>query len=405
MSSFYRKQTFSAIKKMNKKMDAKKILVSLFAIASILLLAASATAVITNDAIIKVDDVIVATYNGAVTLVDSASVIAGETATVKVEFTALANASNVKLRAELEGIEGSVTAVTPLFDVEAGKTYVKTLTIKVPSVDKDSVNEVMTLNLRLWNSGSETEVSNLLVNVQREAYTAKVVSVNVDSSLKAGENFPVEVVVRNTGYNDLEDVYVTVKIDALGIAKTVYFGNIVNVDNVDSSNDLFDTVRGIVSLTLPFDVKEGKYNLEVVIKNDDSAPVTQSQEVFVANGFPEEVIKVANGLLLVNPSNELRMYKIVTPSSETIESVQAGTSKTVSVNATSTEYTVTVLRLNGEVVGTFTFESTGQQLIVNGSPVVVLTAILAVVFLILVVVLVVLMTKKPKKSEDSESYY
>lgn len=391
---------------MNKKMDAKKILVSLFAIASILLLAASASAAmppVTSDAIIKVDDVTIAHYNGAVVLDDAASLIAGETATVKVEFTALADAQNVRLRAELEGNEGDVTAVTPYFDVELGKTYIKTLTVKVPSVDKNEISEEMTLNLRVWNSDDETKVEGLLLTVQRDAYTAKVVSVNADNSLKAGETFPVEVVLRNTGYNDLEDVYVTVRIDALGIEKTAYFGDIVNVKNVDSSNDLVDTVSGKVYLTLPFDVAEGKYDLDVVVKNSDTT-VTSTEEVFVANSFPEEVMKVANGLLLVNPSADLRMYKIVTPSDETIVSVQAGTSKNVDVTATSPKYTVTVTRLNGEVVGTFEFENSGQ-LIVNGSPVVVLTAILAVVFLILVVVLVVLMTKKPKKSEDSESYY
>ena len=403
---------------MNKKMDAKKVLVSFLAIASILLLAASASAAdVTTNANIKVDDVTVATYNGSVILGDVASVIAGDTVTVRVEFTAVADfdlvtpeiqdsISNVRLRAEIEGNEGDVTAVTPYFDVEAGKTYVKTLTIKVPSVDnKDNVKEAMTLNLKLWNAGSETKVESLNLNVQREAYTVDVVSVNVDSSLNAGEVFPVEVMLKNTGYNDLEDVYVTVKIDALGIAKTAYFGDIVSVNHVDKNNDDVDTVSGKVYLTLPFDVKEGKYTLEVVVKNSDTT-VTETEEVFIANSFPEEVIKVANGLFLINPSTELRMYKVVTPSDETIVSVQAGTSKTVDVKATSAGYTVTVTRMNGEVVGTFSFDaSSSGQLIVNGSPVVVLTAILAVVFLILVVVLVVLMTKKPKKSEESESYY
>lgn len=400
-------------------MDAKKILVSLFAIASILLLAASASAaVVTENGFhitnVEVDDV---TVNLA-SAVSDVSVLAGETITVKVYFTADTDgglpaigpdASNVRMRAELEGNDGDATAVTSSFDVKDNKTYVKTLTIKVPQVDKDKVSEDMTLNLRIWNSDNlESTVENALLNVQRDAYTAKVVSVNVDSSLNAGEVFPVEVMLKNTGYNTLEDVYVTVKISALGISKTAYFGDIVDVVTataIGHDEDDVDTVSGKVYLTLPFDVTEGKYTLEVVVKNDDTT-VTETKEIFVANGFPNEVMKVANGLFLINPSTELRMYKIVTPSDETIVSVQAGTSKTVDVKATSAEYTVTVLKMNGEVVGTFTFDgSSSGQLIVNGSPVVVLTAILAVVFLILVVVLVVLMTKKPKKSEDSESYY
>jgi hypothetical protein len=393
---------------MNKKMDAKKILVSLFAIASILLLAASASAYTTTG----IADTVTVKVNGVSvdeTGVNDISVLAGDIVTLTVEFTGNVSAeSNVRIKAELEGNEGDVTTVTPYFDVKDNKTYVKTLTIKIPSVDKDLLSEDMDLNLKIWNSNDETVLPKITLSAQRDAYTAKVVSVNVDSSLNAGEVFPVEVMLKNTGYNTLEDVYVTVKISTLGIQKTVYFGDIVDVVTataIGHDEDDVDTVSGKVYLTLPFDVTEGKYTLEVVVKNDDTT-VTETKEIFVANGFPNEVMKVANGLFLINPSTELRMYKIVTPSDETIVSVQAGTSKTVDVKATSAEYTVTVLKMNGEVVGTFTFDgSSSGQLIVNGSPVVVLTAILAVVFLILVVVLVVLMTKKPKKSEDSESYY
>ena len=393
-------------------MDAKKILVSLFAIASILLLAASASAY-TFSGVNDVASKVTVKVNNVDVETNQVSVIAGDIVTLTIEFTADGtldgdSASNVRVKAELEGNEGDVTAVTPYFDVKENKTYVKTLTIKVPSVDKDSVSEDMDLNLKIWNSDVGTVLPLITLSAQRDAYTAKVVSVNVDSSLNAGEVFPVEVMLKNTGYNTLEDVYVTVKISALGIQKTAYFGDIVDVVTataIGHDEDDVDTVSGKVYLTLPFDVAEGKYTLEVVVKNDDTT-VTETKEVFITNGFPNEVIKVANGLFLINPSTELRMYKIVTPSDETIVSVQAGTSKTVDVKATSAGYTVTVMKMNGEVVGTFTFDSSSSgQLIVNGSPVVVLTAILAVVFLILVVVLVVLMTKKPKKSEDSESYY
>jgi hypothetical protein len=390
---------------MNKKMDAKKILVSFLAIAGILLLAASVSAYtglpgIADTVTIKVNGVSV-DESGATAI----SVVAGDTVTLTVEFTSNVTAeSNVRIKAELEGNEGDVTAVTPYFDVKDNKTYVKTLTLKVPQVDKDKVSEDMDLNLKIWNSKDETVLPLITLSAQRDSYTAKVVSVNVDNSIKAGEVFPVEVVVRNTGYNTMEDVYVTVKIDALGVQKTAYFGDIADVLTAeDSDDDDVDTVSGKVYLTLPYDVAEGKYSLDIVVKNDDTT-VTTTEEVYIANTFPEEVMKVANGLLLINPTNELRMYKIATPSDETIVSVQAGTSKSVDVNATSSAYTVTVMKMNGEVVGTFTFENSGQ-FIVNGSPVVVLTAILAVVFLILVVVLVVLMTKKPKKSEESESYY
>ncbi len=383
---------------MRQKMDVKKILISFLAIAGILLLAASVSAYtvtgnLTGISDVKIDGVSASTSGDI-------SVIAGETLTVQVFLESSVDASDVRLQVEIEGDKTDVSAKTDYFDVEAGKKYLKTVELKVPYELRDEVSRGLPLNIKVWNRDYSSEINDLTLRVQRPSYNVDVVSLNTDNMLRAGEIFPVEVVLRNTGYNNLDDLYVTLKIEALGVEKTTYFGDLVSIEDPNDENK-DDTVSGRVYLRLPFDAQEGKYVLEANIENDD-ATVSETKEIFVSNDFPEQITKVAGGLLFINPSTELRMYKVVTASDETLVTVPAGSSKTVDV-FTGASNTVTVLKMNGQVVGTFTFEGSEQ---VSSSPVVVLTVISAIVLLILVVVLIVLMTKKPKKSEElSESYY
>jgi hypothetical protein len=121
-------------------------------------------------------------------------------------------------------------------------------------------------------------------------------------------------------------------------------------------------------------------------------------------------------LLLVNPSNDLVVYKVVADSSGEVSSsvdsavvaVPAGSSKTVTVSAAAKlegdyNFDVTVFT-NDKVVDTVTLNLKAQGKAVN--PIVVLTVVLAIIFLVLLVVLIVLIGRKPQKTEEfGESYY
>lgn len=392
-------------------MDFKKVLVSFLAIASLLLLTATVSAAaLTTTQTVNVNDQLVSV---TLPLASSISVNAGDTITAKVQFTAVdfgvadgkaIHASNVRVKVELEGSEGDVTAVTPYFDMQSGKTYVKTLTLKVPQVDKNAVSEDMTLNVRIWNSDYDEATLSGLLNVQRTPYTSDFMSVSADSTVKAGALFPVEIVVKNTGYNNLEDMYVTAKISALGVEKKVFLGDLLNVVNENSDNP--DTVSGKIYLQVPYSAVAGKYLVEVTAANADTSS-TDAVEITVQNDFPEQVVKTSTGLLLVNPTNDLKMYKVALPTGEQIVSVQAGSSASVDVKAQTEDYVVSVTTLSGEVVGNFTFKASEQPTAsIAGNPITVLTVILGIVFFVLLVVLVVLLSKKPQKSEElGESYY
>lgn len=426
------------------KMNTKKLLVSICTIAIALFLVATVSAcvpavpctptstlecnccptdpigtVTTSD----IADCVIIEVDG-INILNNPSVIAGETIVVKIMFTAMEDVSNVRVKAEIEGDKASVNAVSTSFDVEAGRTYKKTLSLEVPFELKDATSGLMTLNVRIWNGDYETEFEDILITVQRPSYNPVVKSIGTSQSVNAGETFPVDIVLKNLGYNDLEDIYVTVGIPALGIESKAYFGDLVSIE---TSDDEDDTVSGRLFLKVPYTAEAGVYTLEVQVKNDD---VTSkfARQVVIENELSENVIVMTSGkrvavgenaeysLLLINPTDSLRVYKIVAESSGDLSSnvestyvaVPAGSSKTVTITAsakTEGDYNFKVNVLSADKL----VSQVPLNLKVEGksvNPIVVLTVVLAIIFLVLLVVLIVLIGKKPQKTEEfGESYY
>ncbi len=401
-------KAFLQLNKMSyKKMDAKKILVSFIVLASILLLASTVSAAgLTNNVLVEVNDVAVARYNGtAVTALDQLSVVAGETLAVKVYVTAEIvepRTSNVKIEAEIEGNEETVDASTASFDMEDGKTYVKTMTLKVPTdFEESELSNDFTLSFKIWNSNYKSEFGNILLRVQKPSYDVDVKSVTVSNSVEAGKSIPVDIVLKNVGYNDLEDVYVSVKIADLGVEKTSFFGDLVAIE---TDNDE-DTASGRLYLDVPFDVESGLYTLEVKVESEDLSAKTVSKQISVENGFPEIAMKSGDNLLLLNPTDQLRVYRVVYQTKEATVVVPAGESKTIPVEFGATDAEFDVFVFSGDKLLS-TVKFSGSEASAVTSPIIVLTVILAIVFLVLLVVLIVLMTKKPQKTEEfGESYY
>lgn len=403
--------------KKNAKMNTKRILVSFLLIASVLFLAGMVSALqVTSTAKVYVDDVEVATLSGTtwspdytLTTTPRASVNAGDTVTVKVQFTSDVNASDVKVKATLEGNKDDVTSVTSNFDVIGNRTYVKTLTLKVPSDFEDSnLNEPLSLTIKIWNSDDETESQNIELELQRPSYDIAIKSVMTSTSVEAGQLIPVDVVLKNVGYNDLSDLYVTASIGDLKLSKQAYFGDLVNVETESTSTDDSDksTVSGRLYLEVPYNVKSGTYTLEVTAENEETSS-TMTKEIVITNGFPDIAMKSGNDLVLLNPTNQLKVYTVKYADTETSVIVPAASSKSVTIaTPTSGEYKFDVAVFSGDkLLSTVNFSGVSSAPSLT-SPVMVLTVILAIVFLVLLVVLVVLITKKPQKTEEfGESYY
>ena len=425
MNIFTENKVFCLIKYKKMKMNAKNILVSFVAIVMALFLVATVSAYtisgdLARDISVKVDGMYVGT--------DVISVIAGETATIKIYFTAEENDTNVRVEAEIEGEKINVNSVTNSFDVEADKKYRKVLTLKVPYELKDKLSDDLTLNIEIDGKKYKTEVEDIILRVQRVSYNADFKSISVAQTLEAGETFPVDIVVKNIGYNDLDDVYVIASIPALGIKKASYFGDLVSDEWNYDDDDETDTFSGRIYLKIPYNVKPGIYALEVEIVNDD-VTINKARQIIIENEFPENVIVSSSvktvdvgedaeySLLIVNPTNKLKVYRIITESTEevsssakqTVVAVQAGSSKSVLITANANsagEYDFDVNVFSGEeLVGTVNLGLNAKAREVT-DPVVILTVILAIIFLVLLVVLIVLVTKKPEKEEEfGESYY
>lgn len=375
-------------------MNTKNILVSFLLIASVLLLTATASAA--NITEVKVD--------GIEATGDNVAVIAGDSITVKVVFTAEENATDVRLRAEIEGDTEDTSAVTSKFDIEAGKVYFKTLTLEVPAdFDKDELNNELNLNIKIWNSDFKND-TDVTLNLQRESYN--VAMAVTTSNAEAGETMSVDVVLKNVGYNDADDVFVTVSVPELGIKKQVYFGDIVTgytEADEDADEDDTDTVTGRIALDIPYSAKSGVYTLQVDVEADESKN-TATKEITINNGVSEIAIKSGNDLVLLNPTNKLLVYTVKYNSNQEVVVIPAASSKTVTIGTSDSDFDVTVY--SGEtLLSTVKFGGSSETTELT-SPVFVLTVILAIVFLVLLAVLVVLLTKKPQKAEEfGESYY
>ena len=400
------------------EMNTKNLLVSFVTIAIALFLVATISAAdITdkNDVTVKVDGI--DAYD------EEVSVIAGETITVKVYFTSDECDTDVTIEAELEGEKIKVDTITSPFDVEDGKSYRKVLNIKVPYELKDQRSDNLTLNIEIDGKEYKTELDEIILRVQRPSYNADIKSITVSNLVEAGETFPVDIVLKNIGYNDLDDLYVAASISALGIEKTSYFGDLVALECCENEDDVGeecpydccdeddeDTASGRLYLKLPYDVEGGIYTLEIKVTNDDTTTNVVKQ-IVVKNDLEKTVIKSGNDLIIVNPTNKVKVYSIVVESpassSDSVVVVPAGSSRTVAITPNvEGEYSFDVSVFSGEeLVSTIAFSGSEEQTSIT-NPVVMLTVVLAIIFLVLLIVLIVLITKKPEKSEEfGESYY
>ncbi len=430
--NIHRKQSFLQLK-YKMEMNTKNLMVSFVAIAMTLFLVANVSAAGEyNISRVEVNNI------NIVSASNPAPIDAGETTKVEVWFSADFNAtedgedfydSDVTVEVEIDTGKKKVNAVSESMVIESGDSKKVTLNLKVPYELKDDLSKLADLSVEI--SGEKFELNedyNGMIRVRRAQYEVDFKSISAPQTVEAGETFPVDIVVKNIGYNDLDDLYVKVSIPELDIEKTSYFGDLVAMEEDSNDDDETDTFSGRLYLKVPYDVSDGIYALEVEVTNDDTTS-SEAKQIVIENDFSENVIvtstrkTVAIGedaeyeLLIVNPTDKLKVYRIVTESSGSLSSdadkavvvIPAGSSKTVTITANTNsegEYNFNVNVFSGEeLVSTVSLSLNAEGRAIT-SPIVVLTVVLAIIFLVLLVVLIVLVTKKPEKAEEfGESYY
>lgn len=359
-------------------------------------------------------------------LPNTISIESGETVPVDFYFTAGESASDVQVSTWVQG-ERSNGIETNFADLIDGKTYHAKLSLKLPSnIDPE---EDFELFVRIETDAGNWEHS-YTITVQRQPYNADILFVEADSSVRAGSTLPVDVVVKNKGRHDLEDLIVSVAIPELGVSKRAYFADLTPTDECDDNCDKVDAAEGTINLRIPANTATGVYQLEVSAYTADTTSNFKKAVSIVGAEEESNVLvseknkEVATGeigtydLVIVNSGSKIGVYEIAPETAEglivtvdkSLVTVPAGSSETVRVSASGNKegtysFAVNVNSGNELVKRVVLSEVIKGKALATTSNITILTVILAIVFVVLLIVLIVLLTRKPKEEGLEESYY
>lgn len=367
----------------------------------------------------------------------------GSTIEVKTSFTSNSDLEEVTVHAWITGYREDIEAETNEFDVFSGNTYVKTLRLEIPD-DLDARDEY-TLYVQIEHKQqlSGIDEAEIDTEVQRIANILDILSVELyDSSshyrneFEAGDTIYAEVVVKNRGNYEAEDVYVRVSINELGIKRTAYLGDLEPYDSGDDE----DSKEITIALQLPTNIKAGTYTFEAYTYNDevsdreirnvDISGYREEQEeqqpgkVEIVTQISSNEVEQGKGavytLLVANFGTTTQNFLVktvgtegwatttITPSAFTLA---PGQSKLVNIYLAAGEEAVEGEHIFSVQVS-YGNEMKQQSLIANviksGTKIdwkTILMVIGIVLAVAIIVLLIVLLTRKHEKTETVESYY
>ncbi len=392
----------------------KAVLISFIAVLAIFLISFSSAADVADNVRIKLND-------GDIN--DEFSFDAGEMVPVAITFNSLVNGS-VDIEVELKGCGEDVSAVRENVIVLEGKEKIVKMNLEFPR-DIDDRTEDCSVHVTISSSkGTGYTHKSWDFTLNRKAENFEVLSVDYDNEVAAGEVIPVAIVIKNTGYYNLDDGYILVSIDDLQISKRVYFGDLVYIEDDDNGEDDEDAIARTVYLQVPENAENGVYEMNIKVYNKDTSTIVRklinvegvaSTQVLAA--VKSQDMKAGEtktyDLIIVNSGSKVRVYNLQTISGTGLI-VSAPSVVTVGSDSSVT-IPVSVSASSGMAVGSYTFNVNvdGQEVVfgVNitsgkaSSGIVALTVVLVIVFVVLLIVLIVLLTRREKPTEEAETSY
>jgi len=396
-------------------MKTKTILVSIVALLAVFLAGIVSATPISSNLATSFKDVVLTSSNNVVGYV-------GETIPVRVVFTSNVDVVDARIRVRMEGHREEIASSTRRLTLIAGGTYTELLNLRLPSDLKDTLQNY-TLYVEVSSAVHRTE-ARYNIQMQREPYELKVLSIDYNLDAVAGSVVPVMIVVKNTGFQRNDDVYAMVTVPELGVSARAYLEDLVAVEDCNYGCDRRDSISRILNLRVPENAAPGIYDMIVTIFNADfrtienrvlkiSAPATSTLVATARNQDLRAGETKTYDLVIVNSDDSIKVYTLSTVSSSALE-VSVPSMITV---APQSAYTVpvTVKAKSDANIGSYTFtvSANSQQTsfvanVVKGSTsrgVVALTVILAIIFVALLILLVVLLFKREKKVEEVETSY
>jgi uncharacterized membrane protein len=291
--------------------------VFLFAVLVVLTsVAVSAQAELAEFETIEVNDAVVDNGYTAMT--------AGETLDMRLTFTAVTDEKDVRVKTWIEGYRDEIEAETERFDVYENRTYTKTLSLNLP-LDLE-IEEDYKLIIRVASKNKEDQ-ERVQLTIQRPSYELEILSVDYVKQVDAGDSLQMNVVVKNRGSHEIEDIYVKARISELSIEKRVYAGDLAPEDCEGNCDDE-DAVEKTIILSIPEGTASGEYEIEVKAYNDDTTVSTRDSIIVKGVEVTEEVEVLSEELTkdveagstetykieILNPSDETKVITITTPS-------------------------------------------------------------------------------------------
>jgi uncharacterized membrane protein len=260
------------------RMNMKSLASVTVAIALLVVLAAAALAVpVTIDRVeINGDQVTTGDTN-------LLSLERGQDLNVKVRISGTGNTSDVEIRGFVSGFEHNqdqaISDVTPVFRVQSGTTYIKTLDLRLPDIaEEDSYLLRIFVSDRF--SPELIQSFKIRVDVARHNIAIRDVVLNPEKVV-AGRALLATVRVKNMGSRDEEGIKIKVEIPELDVSATDYMDKL-DSDESSTSEELY--------LRIPACAKPGDYTVRTTVSfNDgfDKLTTTKSVEVTASDSCGE----------------------------------------------------------------------------------------------------------------------
>lgn len=305
----------------------------------------------------------------------------GEEFTLKIKMTANANAKDIEIRAFVSGFEFSssepISDSTSPFDVEAGVSYVKSLTLKLPErADEDRYR------IRVVVAGRDTDdiTMNYRVKVSPTDHEVVIKELSVTpEEVQPGRAVLATVRIKNLGNSREDDVKIRVGIPELGVTAAPDFVDELETDDSATSSEFF--------LRIDSCAKPGTYDVkaEVTFEEGDkvvtarqpitvvqggtcqSRPSVSSGDVSVYGSEPQEIEAGESGSYSVTITNRGTATKVYSLSASGVDgwaSVKFSPGSMVTVKPGDTQTVVAVVAVDkdaGDGANAFTIRVKDQS--------------------------------------------